>query len=76
MNSIEVKHAAANNSIHVKEPKKATTGSACYDLFAAEEEILLRRCVTPIAIELEMEIPFGYFGKVYPKSNFFEKPFC
>ena len=37
--------------------------------------ILLPRCVTPITIELKMEIPCGYFGKVYPRStllkNFF-----
>ena len=40
MNTIEVKYTVANNSIHAKEPKKSTSGSAGYDLFAAEEKTL------------------------------------
>ena len=56
MNSIKVKYAVANNSIHAKEPKKATIGSAVYDLFAAEEKILLPRCLTHITIELKMVV--------------------
>ena len=76
MNSIvEVKYSAANNSIHAKEPKKATAGSTGYDLFAAEDKTLFPSCVTPVAIEVEMEIPSGYFGKIYPKSSFVRKYF-
>ena len=74
MNSIEVKYAVANNSIHVKEPKKATIGSTGYNLFAAEK-ILLPRCVTPITIELKMKIPCGYFGKVYPSLSLLKNYF-
>ena len=36
-NIIEVKYAVANNSVRATEPKKATSGSAGYDLFATEE---------------------------------------
>ena len=74
MSSIEVKYAVANNSIHVKEPKKAKIGSTGYNLFAAEK-ILLPRCVTPITIELKMKIPCGYFGKVYPSLSLLKNYF-
>ena len=42
-NIIEVQYAVANNSILATEPKQATSGSAGYDSFAAEEKILLPR---------------------------------
>ena len=41
-NIIEVKHAVSNNSVHATEPKKATSGSAGYDLFATEENTFFR----------------------------------
>ena len=75
MNCVEVKYAVANNSIHAKEPKKAVIGSTGYNLFAAIEKILLPRCVMPIMIELKMEIPCGYFGKVYPRSSLLKNYF-
>ena len=75
MNSIEVKYAVANNSIHAKEPKKAMIGSAGYNLFAAKEKILLPWCVMSITIELKMEILCGYFGKVYPRSSLLKNYF-
>ena len=51
--SIEVKYAVANNSKHAKEPKNATIVPQ----------------VTPIMIELKIEIPCRYFGKVYHRSS-------
>ena len=36
-NIIEVKYSVANNSVDVTEPKIATSGSAGFDLFSAEE---------------------------------------
>ena len=45
-------------------------------MFAAEEKILLPPCVTPITIELKMEIPCGYFGKVHPRSSLLKKYFA
>ena len=44
-------------------------------MFAAEEKILLPRRVTPITIELKMEISCGYFGKVYPRSSILKNYF-
>ena len=67
--AIEVKYIVANNSIHATERKKGAIGSAGYDLFAEEEKIIIPSCVAPITIELKMEIPTGYFGKVYPRSS-------
>ena len=75
MNSIEVKYAVANNSINAKELKKARIGFAGYNLFAAKEKILLPQCVTSITIELKMEIPCSYFGKVYPRSSLLKNYF-
>ena len=74
-NIIEVKYAVGSNSIHVTEPKKATSGSSGYNWFAAEEKILLPRCVMPIMIEFKMKIPCGYFGKVCPRSNLLKNYF-
>ena len=53
----------------------AAAGSAGYDLFAAEDKTLFPRCVTPVTIEIEMEIPRSYFGKIYPRSSFVRKYF-
>ena len=75
MNIIEVKYTVANNSIHAKEPRKSTSGSAGYDLFAAEEKTLFLHRVTPVTIELKMEIPHGYFGKIYPRSSLLKNYF-
>ena len=75
MNSTRVKYAVANNSIYAKEPNQVTTGSTGYDLFAAEEKLLLPQCTMPITIELKMEIPCGYFGKVYPRSSLLKNCF-
>ena len=55
--------------------KKTTIGSAGFDLFTAKEKILIPRCVTPITIELKMEIRSGYFGKIYPRSSRLKKDF-
>ena len=44
-------------------------------MLAAEAKILFPKCVAPITIELKMEIPHGYFGKIYPRSNILKKYF-
>ena len=48
---IEATYCVANNSVYAPGPKKATKGSAGFDLFAAKEKMLQPRCVTPVAIE-------------------------
>ena len=73
--SVEIKYTVAKNSKYVKEPKQATSGSAGYDLFAAELKTLIPHEVTPVSIELNMEIPTGYFGKMYPRSGLFGRHF-
>ena len=55
--------------------KKSTSGSAGYDLFAAEEKTLFPHRVTPFTIELKMEIPHGHFGKIYPRSSLLKNYF-
>ena len=54
--SVEIKYTVAKNSKYVKEPKQATSGSAGCDLFAAELKTLIPHEVTPVSIELNMEI--------------------
>ena len=73
--SIEVKYALANLSKHAKEPKQATIDSVGYDLFAAESKTLLPHDVTPVTLELLLEIPNSYFGKIYPRSGLLAKHF-
>ena len=73
--SVEVKYAVANNSKHVKEPKQAAIDSAGYGLFAAGSKTLLPHDVTRIILELLLEIPDGYFGKIYLRSGFLAKHF-
>ena len=38
-------------------------------------KILFPKCVAPITTELKMEIPHGYFGKIYPRSNILKRCF-
>ena len=73
--SVEVKYTYANLSKHVKEPKQATIDSVGYDLFAAESKTLLPHDVTPITLELLLEIPSSYFGKIYPRPGLLAKHF-
>ena len=51
MNTIEVKYTVTNNSIHAKELKLSTSGSARYNLFAGKT--LFPHRVTPVMIELK-----------------------
>ena len=74
-NIVEIKYSVANNSMHAREPKKATAGSTGHDLFAAKDQTLFPRCVTSVTIKTEMEIPSSYFGKIYPKSSFVREYF-
>ena len=71
----EVKYTVANNSIHVTESIKSTAYSTGYHLFAAEGKTLLPHQVTPVKIELQTEIPNGYFGKIHPRSSLLKSYF-
>ena len=44
-------------------------------MFAAEEKTLSPKCVTPVTTEIEMEIPYHYFSKIYSRSGLQKKYF-
>ena len=48
-------------------PPLATPGSACFDLFSAEEKIIPSRCC--VCIKTGFAIPKGYFGKIHARSS-------
>ena len=66
---IDIKYSASNNSYHAREPLQATPGSAGYDLFAAKSKVILAKSVGLISTELKIEIPKGYYGKIFPRSS-------
>ena len=50
-------------------PKRATDGSAGYDLYSAEDKILLPGTRKLVSTGVTMEIPDGYYGQVLPRSG-------
>jgi dUTP pyrophosphatase len=50
-------------------PKRATTGSACYDITAASTVILRPGKTTPVDLRLRVEIPDGYFLVLSSRSG-------
>ena len=72
---VEVKYSIANESWHPKEPRKGTSGSACYDLYVAEQKKFLPHYVKPVTTELCLQIPSGYYGKIYARSSLLQYNF-
>ena len=66
----------ANNSQHAKEKKEATVGYAGHDLFGAEQKLSEPGAVAPDTLELNFEIPEGFFGKIYPRSGLLKRTFA
>ena len=64
---IDIKYTVANDQ--AIEPRKATIDFAGHDLFAAETKILQPGSCNAVSLELNMEIPKGFFGKIYPRSG-------
>jgi deoxyuridine 5'-triphosphate nucleotidohydrolase len=56
-----------------KIPTRATAGSAGYDLYASEENIIIAGNRGIIKTGLMIEIPKGYCGQVWPRSGFSAK---
>lgn len=50
-------------------PTKGREGDACFDLYAAEDTIFNDRETRVIKTNISMEIPEGYFGKIYTRSG-------
>ena len=69
----EIKYTAANNSQHLKEPKQATVSYAGHNLFVAEQKLIQPGTVSPITLEINLEIPKGFFGKIYPRSGLLKR---
>lgn len=50
-------------------PTKGRTGDACFDLYAAESAIVVEWQTSLVKTNIAMEIPEGYFGKIYTRSG-------
>ena len=71
--SIKAKYFVANNSIHAKEPKQATIPQIMICLQQKQRHCFhVELCVSR---KLKMEIPSGYFGKIYPRSSLLKEYF-
>ena len=64
---VSIKYTVANDK--AIEPRKATVDSAGHDLFAAEQKALEPGSCNVVSLELNMEIPEGFFRKIYPRSG-------
>ena len=60
---------ASDNFIEDKIPIKAYPKSAGYDLFAAENGLVLSNLRTLINTGIKMSIPKGYYGQISPQSG-------
>jgi dUTP pyrophosphatase len=52
-----------------REPQKATEGSACFDVYAAEDTLLVEGKVTLVRTGLKMRAPPGTFIEIRPRSG-------
>jgi len=52
-----------------KMPTKATEGSACWDLYAAENKDIEEGAIPIISIGIAVEVPKGYFLEMRPRSG-------
>jgi len=54
---------------NAKEPKRQNASDAGYDLFSCERHILepMERKLIPVGIAIEL--PFGYYGRIAPRSG-------
>ena len=64
---VSIKYTVANDK--AIEPRKATIDSSAHDLFAAEQKALEPGSCNVVSLELNMEIPKGFFEKIYPHSG-------
>lgn len=50
-------------------PTKGRAGDACFDLYAAEDVVVVEWQTSLVKTNIAMEIPEGYFGKIYTRSG-------
>ena len=65
--SFEIKYVKM--SWLAREPKMITSGSAGCDLIAAEDRVIKPLWAEPVCVHVEMEIRFGYYGHIRPRSS-------
>ena len=53
-------------------PTRATNGSVGYDLYALEDHLVPARVVELIGTGWAMELPYGWVGKIVPRSRMSE----
>ena len=63
--SIQVKRLSDNAIL----PRKGTIGSAGYDLYASAECLIPARGKAIVKTDIAMAIPYGYYGRVAPRSS-------
>ena len=54
-----------------KVPFKVTSGSAGYDLYAAEEKCILPKSCAVVYLDVRWAIPNGFYGKIFSRSGLF-----
>ena len=50
-----------------KVPFRATSGTAAYDLYAAEGKNILQKSTGLVSLDLRMMIPEGFYGKIFSR---------
>lgn len=56
-------------SDNAKLPYRATSGSAGYDLFSAEDIVVPAKGKALVKTDIAMTIPDGYYGRIAPRSS-------
>lgn len=56
-------------SNNAKLPKRATNGSAGYDLYAAEETVVPANEKRIVKTDIVISIPSGYYAQIFPRSG-------
>lgn len=54
---------------HAKLPMKGSRGSAGYDLYSVVEVVILPQSREVIPVGFSMQIPYGYYGRIAPRSS-------
>ena len=50
-------------------PSRKSSGAAGYDLYTVKEEIAPPRTRILIPLEIVIEVPYGYYGRIAPRSG-------
>lgn len=57
------------NHPNAKKPTRGTNGSAGYDLYATDDQMIVPGKVNMIPIHISAAIPEGYYGRIAPRSG-------